>query len=265
MKENKILKENNLEDLIKKFSKSDIVSSIRENYSKENIKYISNYLISDNKYLEKAKVFDSNLKNIKSSIEENGVYKPFYVNYKDNKYEVIIGRKRLRASKELKEENVPCIVFSVNEHEELLMLLADIQDHKEVNMYELSLILNELYSKYNYKLKQLAILINQSIYQVSNILNLVKLPYEILLDLGNNLTSYGICKTLIYAKPNKVMEYYKIYKEKNLSVRDLELLIKNDNKKDKKLNILVDEDNLTVNLKFENSEDLHRFLKKINK
>ena len=84
MKENKILKENNLEDLIKKFSKSDIVSSIRENYSKENIKYISNYLISDNKYLEKAKVFDSNLKNIKSSIEENGVYKPFYVNYKDN-------------------------------------------------------------------------------------------------------------------------------------------------------------------------------------
>ena len=119
MKENKILKENNLEDLIKKFSKSDIVSSIRENYSKENIKYISNYLISDNKYLEKAKVFDSNLKNIKSSIEENGVYKPFYVNYKDNKYEVIIGRKRLRASKELKEENVPCIVFSVNEHEEL--------------------------------------------------------------------------------------------------------------------------------------------------
>ena len=67
MKENKILKENNLEDLIKKFSKSDIVSSIRENYSKENIKYISNYLISDNKYLEKAKVFDSNLKNIKSN------------------------------------------------------------------------------------------------------------------------------------------------------------------------------------------------------
>ena len=145
------------------------------------------------------------------------------------------------------------------------MLLADIQDHKEVNMYELSLILNELYSKYNYKLKQLAILINQSIYQVSNILNLVKLPYEILLDLGNNLTSYGICKTLIYAKPDKVMEYYKIYKEKNLSVRDLELLIKNDNKKEKKLNILVDEDNLTINLKFENSEDLHRFLKKINK
>ena len=47
MKENKILKENNLEDLIKKFSKPDIVSSIRENYSKENIKYISNYLISD--------------------------------------------------------------------------------------------------------------------------------------------------------------------------------------------------------------------------
>ena len=36
-------------------------------------------------------------------------------------------------------------------------------------------------------------------------------------------------------------------------------------KKDKKLNILVDEDNLTINLKFENSEDLHRFLKKINK
>ena len=61
------------------------------------------------------------------------------------------------------------------------------------------------------------------------------------------------------------MEYYKIYKEKNLSVRDLELLIKNDNKKDKMLNILVDEDNLTINLKFENSEDLHRFLKKINK
>ena len=61
------------------------------------------------------------------------------------------------------------------------------------------------------------------------------------------------------------MEYYRIYKEKNLSVRDLELLIKNDNKKDKMLNILVDEDNLTINLKFENSEDLHRFLKKINK
>ena len=43
------------------------------------------------------------------------------------------------------------------------------------------------------------------------------------------------------------------------------LLIKNDNKKEKMLNILVDEDNLTINLKFENSEDLHRFLKKINK
>ena len=69
-------------------------------------------------------------------------------------------------------------------------------------------------------------------------------------------------------KIDEAFEFYnidKIYKEKNLSVRDLEILIKNDNKKDKKLNILVDEDNLTINLKFENSEDLHRFLKKINK
>lgn len=265
MKETNKLIKNDLRSLIKKFSKNDAISSINENYSKENIKYILNKDIADNRFLIKAKVYQENIDLIKKSLKENGIYNPFYVNAKDNKYEIVIGRRRLLASKEIGLMELPCIVLEMNDEEGLITTLSDIKDHKNPNMIEMSLILNELYTKFNYKLKDLSLLINNSIYQVSNIINLKKLPEEIFLDLNNNKISYGHAKTLERLSNDDALYFYEIIKKDKISVRKLESLINKKFKKKEENIIKFDDELMSISLKFKNKKEYKRYKKYIKK
>jgi len=150
----------------------------------------------------------------------------------------------------------------------LLVLLADTLEQRSYNVVEVAYLIRNLRDTFNYTNKELSNLLKQSTSQVSNILQLLNLPKEILKDVVNNKLSYGHAKAINgHAKAISRLENDKAILIRNeilknkLSVRQTELLVNNLNYKNKnfKINII----NNKIIIEFKNQEELNKFYNKI--
>ena len=145
MSEQKFLK-NDLKTLVEKFAKDDVITSIEKNYQKDKVIFVHANDIVDNKTIKPAKVDTKTIENIEKSIVNHGLYNPLIVRKaKNNKYEIIIGRKRWIACKKINFSNIPIIVNEYDDQETLLILLCDSRENKNFNPIEVALIINELF------------------------------------------------------------------------------------------------------------------------
>ena len=147
--ENKIIT-SNLNTLIKKFSKNDVITKIEKNYAQDNIKILPTSSILDNWVLKDINFKEEEIDNIKTSLKENGIYNPLIVKPKGDKFELVLGRKRYLAAKSLGILELPVLISNFTDEEMLLILLADSRERKNSSSYEIAVILNNLKTKYNY-------------------------------------------------------------------------------------------------------------------
>lgn len=267
MKDNDKIIRSNLKTLIKRFSKEDIISNIEKNYVRESVRFVDSDLIIDNSFLSKVLVNDESLKNVKESIKENGFYNPLIVRTNKNKYEVILGRKRYLASRLIGNVKIPIIVNEIDDEECLLTLLADCRERRNVSSYEIAIIMSYLKTMFKYKNKDLALILNQSPAQVSNLITILNLPQHILNDVSIGKLSYGHAKCIARLKKRYVEEVYGIIVEKSLSVRATEKLVnsyKDKNNLNKCENCKVFQKNNRIILEFSNEEDANKIKKIIN-
>ena len=231
--ENKIIT-SNLNTLIKKFSKNDVITKIEKNYAQDNIKILPTSSILDNWVLKDINFKEEEIDNIKTSLKENGIYNPLIVKPKGDKFELVLGRKRYLAAKSLGILELPVLISNFTDEEMLLILLADSRERKNSSSYEIAVILNNLKTKYNYSNKDLSIILKQSESQISNIITLLKLPKEIVNSLISGEISYGHARCL--ARIDDITFQNELFQEiikKKLSVRELEEKISTFNKNNK--------------------------------
>ena len=231
--ENKIIA-SNLNTLIKKFSKNDVITKIEKNYAQDNIKILPTSSILDNWVLKDINFKEEEIDNIKTSLKENGIYNPLIVKPKGDKFELVLGRKRYLAAKSLGILELPVLISNFTDEEMLLILLADSRERKNSSSYEIAVILNNLKTKYNYSNKDLSIILKQSESQISNIITLLKLPKEIVNSLISGEISYGHARCL--ARIDDITFQNELFQEiikKKLSVRALEEKISTFNKNNK--------------------------------
>ena len=231
--ENKIIT-SNLNTLIKKFSKNDVITKIEKNYAQDNIKILPTSSILDNWVLKDINFKEEEIDNIKTSLKENGIYNPLIVKPKGDKFELVLGRKRYLAAKSLGILELPVLISNFTDEEMLLILLADSRERKNSSSYEIAVILNNLKAKYNYSNKDLSIILKQSESQISNIITLLKLPKEIVNSLISGEISYGHARCL--ARIDDITFQNDLFQEiikKKLSVRELEEKISTFNKNNK--------------------------------
>ncbi len=270
----KILK-NSLKNLVNRFGREDFVSAILKNSPKEDIKNITLKDISDNHYLKKAKLDDVKVTQAKKIIKEGGFFDPIIVRAYQGKYEVVIGRVKYIAAKELKLETIPVVVIQLSEEESLLCMLKEISERKTMNIYELSLICSHLKKDYDYKNKELADFLNQSSSQISNLLQILSLPEEVLADISMNRLSYGHAKAICRLSPEEVIEMVKKIQEEHLSVRQTEALVRkekgvldenNKNNEDSISNEKLSINNeLVIKLRFVDGKAKKDAMKKLNR
>ena len=231
--ENKIIT-SNLNTLIKKFSKNDVITKIEKNYAQDNIKILPTSSILDNWVLKDINFKEEEIDNIKTSLKENGIYNPLIVKPKGDKFELVLGRKRYLAAKSLGILELPVLISNFTDEEMLLILLADSRERKNSSSYEIAVILNNLKTKYNYSNKDLSMILKQSESQISNIITLLKLPKEIVNSLISGEISYGHARCL--ARIDDITFQNDLFQEiikKKLSVRELEEKISTFNKNNK--------------------------------
>ena len=271
MKDNKekILR-SSLSTLLKRFSDTDLISTLDKQYNSTTPGYIHIYQIDDNHVLKKARINDDRLSDIMTHISEKGVDTPLFIMRNgDDRFEVLYPRIVYMAAKKLKWDCLPCTVIDINEEDMLVFLATRLRDTKGSNIVELSLILNRLQKKYKYRQKEIAEMMKQSRSQITNIMRLIKMPEWILRDIADEKLSFGHARAISTLDEEEMSNFVRMVYEENLSVRELEERVRKHKKhetkdsKKKSYNYVVKKKEIII--KFDCEEEKEEFIKTLNK
>ncbi len=182
--------------------------------------------------------FDNELLNeLTESIKQLGVIQPITVRRKeDNKFQLISGERRLRASKIAGITTIPAFVRAANDQEMLELALVENIQREDLNPVEIAISYKRLMEECNLTQDALATRTGKARSSVANYLGMLNLPPEILSGIRETKISMGHAKILngIKEKQEQLNTYYKILAG-GLSVRAVEELANTINKKpDKK-------------------------------
>lgn len=164
------------------------------------------------------------LHSLAESINKKGVLQPILLKQAGDKYEIIAGERRCRASVLVGKKTIPAIILQVNELDSMEFGLIENLHRKDLNPMEEAKAYQKLLDEFNYTHDMIASLVGKSRSYVTNFLRLLKLPAESLELLNSGKISPGHAKILlgvpdIDGLTKQVVKY-------DLSVRDTEQLAK---------------------------------------
>ncbi|MCP9958208.1 MULTISPECIES: ParB/RepB/Spo0J family partition protein [Streptomyces] len=173
-------------------------------------------------------VFDEEaLAELVTSIQKVGLLQPVVVRQiAPERYELIMGERRLRACREAGLERIPAIVRETEDEKLLLDALLENLHRAQLNPLEEAAAYDQLLKDFNCTHDQLADRIGRSRPQVSNMLRLLRLPLPVQDRVAAGVLSAGHARALLPVEDPKVQEELatRIVRE-GLSVRTVEEIV----------------------------------------
>ncbi|GLB50369.1 ParB/RepB/Spo0J family partition protein [Neptunitalea lumnitzerae] len=171
---------------------------------------------------------EETLTELSISIKELGVIQPITVRKTDfNKFQLISGERRLRASKLAGLTTVPAFIRIANDQESLAMALVENIQRHDLDPIEIALSYQRLIDEINLTQEQLSDRVGKKRSTITNYLRLLKLDPIIQTGMRDGFVSMGHGRALINIENKKAQLsiYEKIIAE-SLSVRATEALVK---------------------------------------
>ena len=172
---------------------------------------------------------NSNLQNLSDSIKELGIIQPITVRKIDsNKYQIISGERRFRASKLAGLLSIPCYIKKIDEEtDSLKMALVENVQRVDLDPIEIALTYNRLINELNITQDQLSKIVGKDRTTISNIIRLLKLDPIVQSGIRDGFLTMGHGRALINLdnKSDQLDIYEKIIGGR-LSVRQTESLVK---------------------------------------
>ena len=162
------------------------------------------------------------------SIETYGIIQPLTVRKLGrDKYQLISGERRFRASELIGLREVPCYIRIANDQAMLEMALVENIQRENLNAIEIAVSYERLLEECSYTQEQLSEKIAKSRSNIANHIRLLKLPIEIQSAVRDNLVSMGHARALVSINDTEeqMTAFHQIISEK-LSVRDVENLVR---------------------------------------
>ncbi|HOZ02628.1 MAG TPA: ParB/RepB/Spo0J family partition protein [Bacilli bacterium] len=269
----KILR-SSLSTLMKRFSSTDIISSLEKEYSSSTPGYIRVELIDDNSILKKARINEQQLEASITQIKEKGIASPILVVEKEGRYEILYPRIYYIAALKLKFDYIPCSVVKIDEEDMLVFLAKRLEGDKNSNIVEMSLVLNRLQKRYHFTQGEIAEMMQQSRSQITNIMRLIKMPDFVLRDISNNILSFGHARALSTLSIENIKNTLPIIYRDKLSVREVERLVYSMKKspslleEERKIKALLkcqaSISPKTISLRFETEEEREKFIRSLS-
>ena len=170
--------------------------------------------------------FDSNqIDNLVVSIKELGIIQPITVRkINDDKYEIISGERRYRASKIANLESIPCYIKAVEDETDLLkMSLVENVQRVDLDPIEIALTYERFINEYNLNVDAISRLVGKDRSTVSNYIRLLKLDPIIQSGIRDGFLTMGHGRALINVDDKKLqIEIYEQIISSKLSVRQTE-------------------------------------------
>mgnify|MGYP001336163774 FL=1 len=174
--------------------------------------------------------FDSDqIDNLVVSIKELGIIQPITVRkIKDDKYEIISGERRYRASKIANLESIPCYIKAVEDETDLLkMSLVENVQRVDLDPIEIALTYERFINEYNLNIDAISRLVGKDRSTISNYIRLLKLDPIIQSGIRDGFLSMGHGRALINVDDKKLqIEIYEQIISSKLSVRQTEKIVR---------------------------------------
>lgn len=182
----------------------------------------------DNNIEQPRKNFDPTaLKELAESIKTYGVIQPILVVPKKDRYMIVAGERRFRASKLAGLKKIPAVVREYSEQEvQEISLLENIQ-REDLNPIETAKAMKELLSNYGWTQEELADRLGKSRPVVANFIRLLSLTPEVLTLIESGKLSAGHARSLVVVEdPALQLKLAKDAVNKKITVRDMEKAVK---------------------------------------
>ncbi|NDF60966.1 MAG: ParB/RepB/Spo0J family partition protein, partial [Crocinitomicaceae bacterium] len=160
---------------------TDITSKNEESIVVGSISMIAIENIEANPFNPRTHFEETALKELSESISIHGIIQPLTVRKlgRDNKYQLISGERRFRASQMAGLTEVPAYVRVANDQTMLEMALVENIQREDLNSIEVALSYQRLIEECNLTQEQMSQKIAKSRSSITNHLRLLKLPIEI--------------------------------------------------------------------------------------
>ena len=171
---------------------------------------------------------DEALQELASSIRELGVIQPITVRKLDfNKYQLVSGERRYRASKLVGLETIPAYIRIANDQESLEMALVENIQREDLDPIEIALSYQRLIEEIELTQEKLSDRVGKKRSTITNYLRLLRLDPIIQTGIRDGFISMGHGRTLvnIEKRPDQLDIYEQII-EHGLSVRQTEELVR---------------------------------------
>jgi len=166
---------------------------------------------------------DESLQELADSIKAQGVVQPIIVRpIGADKYEIIAGERRWRASKLAGLDKVPVVIRQVDSQATLAMALIENIQREDLNPIETAIGLKRLLKEFDLTQQSVADAVGRSRASVSNLLRLLKLPQGIQNNLHDGLISMGHARAIISLPETVQKELVQKTVDRGWSVREIE-------------------------------------------
>ena len=178
-------------------------------------------LIDANPFQPRKSFFEADINELANSIKEYGVIQPLIIMKKGDRYELIAGERRLRASKSIGLKKVPAILRDYDEQKKLEVALVENLQREDLNPIEKAASYRQLMDDFNLTVEEVAHRVGKSRPQVSNTMRLMSLPQEIRDALAKTqLTEAHAVYLMGIENPVRQMEVFRKIVQNNWTVRE---------------------------------------------
>ncbi len=216
---------------------TDITSKdISGNYVVGAIAEIAVHKIEANPFQPRDGFDEEKLEELANSIREQGIIQPLTIRKLGyDQYQLIAGERRLKSAKMAGMKEVPCYIRVANDEQMLEMALVENIHRENLNSIEIAISYQRLIEECELTHEKLSEKVGKNRSTITNYLRLLKLPAEVQVALRDESITMGHARALINLDSDEAQkEIIKAIKDEDLSVRQVEKMVRNYLNQDKK-------------------------------
>ena len=202
----------------------DALLGSNSSINQRSVKEIELGSISAGRFQPRSNFNEQKLSELTDSIKNHGVLSPILVRELGlNKFEVIAGERRLRASKQAGLETIPCLIDQKKDQDALESALIENLQREDLNAVEEARGYDRLKREFGLTQEEVAKSTGKARSTIANSLRLLSLPTSILEMLASGQIEKGHAKILASMDAKEALKTAEIILKNNLSVKELNL------------------------------------------
>ena len=199
---------------------ADLKESVSET---ERVKELEIDRIDANPYQPRERFDDEHLAELAESIRKHGVLQPVVVRRDGERYQLVIGERRLRASNLAGRKTIPAIVREMGDDDSLKFALLENLQREDLTPVEEARGYAALKDEFGFSVKDIAGMLGKDRSTVANTLRLLKLPARVIELLEQGRLTAGHARAILSMEGEaRQIEWAERAVSQGFTVRDIE-------------------------------------------